>query len=48
VLKKKGFNYSHTAEKLNALRFLTRTGKTLRPEQVERLYLLGATTIVAG
>jgi len=39
LLKEKGFNYSQIAEKLNALRFLTRTGKQFRPEQVKRLYL---------
>jgi DNA invertase Pin-like site-specific DNA recombinase len=39
LLKEKGFNYSHIAEKLNALRFLTRTGKQFRAEQVKRLYL---------
>jgi hypothetical protein len=39
VLREKGFNYSQIAEKLNALRFLTRTGKAFRAEQVKRLYL---------
>ena len=39
LLHEKGFNYSQMAEKLNALRFLTRTGKAFRAEQVKRLYL---------
>ena len=39
LLHEKGFNYSQIAERLNALRFLTRTGKTFRAEQVKRLYL---------
>lgn len=39
LLREKGFNYSQIAEKLNALRFLTRTGKAFRAEQVKRLYL---------
>ena len=39
LLHEKGFNYSQIAEKLNALRFLTRTGKAFRAEQVKRLYL---------
>ncbi|RZK23502.1 MAG: recombinase family protein [Hymenobacter sp.] len=39
LLHEKGFNYSQIAEKLNALRFVTRTGKTFRAEQVKRLYL---------
>ncbi len=37
LLRDKGFNYSQIAEKLNALRFLTRTGKAFRAEQVKRL-----------
>ena len=39
LLREKGFNYSQMAEKLNALRFRTRTGKLFRAEQVKRLYL---------
>jgi len=39
LLREKGFNYSQIAEKLNALRFLTRTGKVFGAEQVKRLYL---------
>jgi DNA invertase Pin-like site-specific DNA recombinase len=39
LLREKGFNYSQIAEKLNALRFVTRTGKAFRAEQVKRLYL---------
>ncbi len=39
LLREKGFNYAQIAEKLNALRFLTRTGKAFRAEQVKRLYL---------
>ena len=39
LLREKGFNYSQIAEKLNALRFVTRTGKLFRAEQVKRLYL---------
>jgi DNA invertase Pin-like site-specific DNA recombinase len=39
LLREKGFNYSQIAEKLNQLRFVTRTGKAFRPEQVKRLYL---------
>ncbi|RZK36145.1 MAG: hypothetical protein EOO61_10865 [Hymenobacter sp.] len=39
LLHEKGFNYSQIAERLNALRFLTRTGKAFRAEQVKRLYL---------
>ncbi|MGI4736810.1 MAG: hypothetical protein ACRYG7_16695, partial [Janthinobacterium lividum] len=39
LLHEKGFNYSQIAEKLNALRFVTRTGKVFRAEQVKRLYL---------
>jgi DNA invertase Pin-like site-specific DNA recombinase len=39
LLREKGFNYSQIAEKLNALRFVTRTGKPFRAEQVKRLYL---------
>lgn len=39
LLREKGFNYSQIAERLNALRFLTRTGKAFRAEQVKRLYL---------
>ncbi|OGX82201.1 recombinase family protein [Hymenobacter coccineus] len=38
LLKEKGFNYSQIAAKLNALRFMTRTGKAFRAEQVKRLY----------
>ncbi|WP_223654184.1 recombinase family protein [Hymenobacter psoromatis] len=38
LLHEKGFNYSQIATKLNALRFLTRTGKAFRAEQVKRLY----------
>lgn len=38
LLHEKGFNYSQIAEKLNALRFVTRTGKAFRAEQVKRLY----------
>jgi DNA invertase Pin-like site-specific DNA recombinase len=47
LLKEKGFNYSQIADKLNALRFRTRTGKLFRAEQVKRLYLR-ATAPVAG
>jgi hypothetical protein len=39
LLREKGFNYSQIAEKLNQLRFVTRTGKAFRAEQVKRLYL---------
>jgi DNA invertase Pin-like site-specific DNA recombinase len=39
LLREKGFNYSQIAEKLNMLRFVTRTGKAFRAEQVKRLYL---------
>lgn len=39
LLHEKGFNYSQIAQKLNALRFLTRMGKPFRAEQVKRLYL---------
>jgi DNA invertase Pin-like site-specific DNA recombinase len=39
LLREKGFNYSQIAEKLNQLRFVTRTGKQFRAEQVKRLYL---------
>ena len=39
LLHEKGFNYSQIAARLNALRFLTRTGKAFRAEQVKRLYL---------
>ena len=39
LLQEESFNYSQIAEKLNALRFLTHTGKRFRPEQVKRLYL---------
>lgn len=39
LLHEKGFNYSQIAEKLNALRFVTRHGKSFRAEQVKRLYL---------
>jgi DNA invertase Pin-like site-specific DNA recombinase len=39
LLREKGFNYSQIAEKLNLLRFVTRTGKAFRAEQVKRLYL---------
>jgi DNA invertase Pin-like site-specific DNA recombinase len=39
LLREKGFNYSQIAEKLNALRFVTRHGKPFRAEQVKRLYL---------
>jgi hypothetical protein len=46
LLKEKGFNYSQIAEKLNQLRFRTRTGKLFRAEQVKRLYLR-ATAFVA-
>ena len=40
LLKEKGFNYSQIAEKLDALRFLTRTGKAFRAEQVKRFWIL--------
>ncbi len=43
LLREKGFNYSQIAEKLNALRFRTRTGKAFRAEQVKRLYLRATT-----
>lgn len=46
LLREKGFNYSQIAEKLNALRFLTRTGKAFRAEQVKRLYLRATTPTV--
>lgn len=39
LLREKGLNYSQIAERLNALRFLTRMGKAFRAEQVKRLYL---------
>jgi DNA invertase Pin-like site-specific DNA recombinase len=39
LLREKGFNYSQIAEKLNALRFVTRYGKPFQAEQVKRLYL---------
>ena len=39
LLHEKGLNYSQIAERLNALRFLTRMGKVFRAEQVKRLYL---------
>lgn len=39
LLREKGFNYAQIAEKLNALRFLTRMGKAFRAQQVKRLYL---------
>ena len=39
LLHEKGFSYSQIAEKLNALRFVTRMGKAFRAEQVKRLYL---------
>ncbi len=39
LLREKGLNYSQIAVKLNQLRFVTRTGKVFRAEQVKRLYL---------
>ena len=39
LLHEKGLNYSQIAQKLNALRFLTRMGKAFRAEQVKRHYL---------
>jgi DNA invertase Pin-like site-specific DNA recombinase len=39
LLREKGFNYSQIAKRLNQLRFVTRTGKAFRAEQVKRLYL---------
>ena len=39
LLREKGCNYAQIAARLNALRFLTRTGKAFRAEQVKRLYV---------
>ena len=43
LLREKGFNYSQIAVKLNALRFVTRMGKSFRAEQVKRLYVRATT-----
>lgn len=47
LLHEKGFNYSQIAEKLNALRFLTRTGKAFRAEQVKRLFRRATARLLA-
>jgi len=47
LLREKGFNYSQIAEKLNALRFLTRTGKAFRAEQVKRLFRRATARLLA-
>jgi len=48
LLREKGFNYSQIAEKLNQLRFVTRTGKAFRAEQVKRLYLRATAPPLTG